>query len=323
MLNLDYTFLKLLIFIIIIISFCNLVFASLYIDRTLLTDFAKDVNFIEYLAKFCYNVIMNTFLQRLKKFVYKLPQLFCENLFVDRHNCLLCDKELGHHFASGLCEKCNNNLIDASGNICNKCGRIQNNEADFCITCQNSKRYFDFARSSYVYVESAQKLVYGLKFGNKRYYAKYMARLMADTYLNCNFDCDLVVAVPLSKKRQAVRGYNQSALLAKHIAKILKLELDKGSLVKIKDTAEQARKSGKERELNVLNAYNIEKKSNVRGRKILLIDDVLTTGATASEVSRILYKAKAKSVQALTFASTKYKLNVDGQETTNDDSVEE
>ncbi|MEG2274616.1 MAG: ComF family protein, partial [Clostridia bacterium] len=172
-------------------------------------------------------------------------------------------------------------------------------------------RSFDFARSSCVYEGIAKQLVHGLKFGNKKYYGRYMANVMAETYLNNDFDCDIILAVPLSKSRLVRRGYNQSFVLAQHLSKLLKLPLDTKSLVKIKDTPEQARKSGKQRELNVLGAYAVVNKTAICGRKVLIVDDVLTTGATTSEVAKMLYKAKARQAQVLTFASTQFKINAD------------
>lgn len=241
----------------------------------------------------------------------------------------MCDEELGSERASlpkdaqsssavapllssnGLCERCSAELSKNNQHICNKCGRIQQNEADFCLTCQNFERHFDSARSPYVFEGAAQSLVHSLKFGNKKYYAPYMAKAMVDCYLDNEFMCDLILPVPLSKERKRKRGYNQAELLAKQIAYFLKLPMDNKNLIKVVNNPEQARKSGKERELNVLNAYKVTKPQELDGKRILIVDDVLTTGATTSEVAKILYKAKAKSVYVLTYASTRYKINTD------------
>lgn len=229
-------------------------------------------------------------------------------LFVDDCNCILCGKELEDKKRSGLCHDCLAKLPLNDGEICRKCGRVLLNEADYCNTCQNNDRHFSIARSACVYEDGAVTLVRGLKFGGKRYFAKYLANLMTDKYLDEGFDCDCVIAVPLSAKRKRIRGYNQADLLAREISSALRLDYMNGAVVKIKDNERQAKLGHIAREKNVKGAYKVADKEAVKGRRVLLVDDVLTTGATASEVAGILLKAKAKSVSVLTFASTRYKV---------------
>ena len=231
-----------------------------------------------------------------------------KTLFVDDCNCLVCGRELDSEPRSGLCMNCLDKLPLNNSEICRKCGRILLNEADYCNTCQNNDRYFNVARSVCVYKDDAVKLVHALKFGGHRYYAPYMASMMTDKYLDEGFDCDCVIAVPLSAKRKRKRGYNQADLLARNISRALKLDYLDKVVIKTKDNEEQAKLGHAKREENVKDVYSVCDKDAVKGRKILLVDDVLTTGATASEVARVLIKAKAKSVSVLTFASTKYKV---------------
>lgn len=245
-------------------------------------------------------------------------------LFVDDCNCILCGKELKDKTRSGLCPECLKKLPLNDGGICRKCGRVLLNEADYCNTCQNNDRHFFVARSVCVYEKSAVDLVHGLKFGGKRYFAKYLAAMMVDKYLDEGYYCDCVIAVPLSPRRKRERGYNQADLLAREISSSLKLDYMNGVVVKIKDNERQAKLGHIAREENVKGAYKVADKTAVKGRRVLLVDDVLTTGATASEVAGILLKAKAKSVSVLTFASTRYKVpseTGDGEESHEDKMV--
>lgn len=245
--------------------------------------------------------------RRCEKIAILLTSI-AKTLFVDDCNCLLCGREILEKNRSGLCSACLAKLPLNDGEICGKCGRKLANEAEYCNTCQNNDRYFGVARSVCVYEDGAVALVHGLKFGGKRYFARYMANLMADKYLDEKFDCDCVLAVPLSDKRKAVRGYNQSDLLAREISRALRLDYMRKVLVKTKDNKEQSKLGHAEREQNVKGVYEVTDAAAVKGRRVLVVDDVLTTGATASEVARVLCKAKAKSVSVLTFASTKYKV---------------
>ena len=148
--------------------------------------------------------------------------------------------------------------------------------------------------------------MYRLKFGGRRYLAAFIAEAMVDRYLDCDFECDCVVAVPLSAKRKRKRGYNQAELIAEELSSRLKLPLIDGALVKTKENKSQAKLKRREREENVRGVYEVTAPEAFKGRRVLVVDDVMTTGATLGEVSRILYKAKARSVEALTYCSTRF-----------------
>lgn len=242
---------------------------------------------------------------KIKKFFAKLKS----HIFVDKYNCINCDCELRKLSRTGLCEKCQTKLLLIGEDLCHRCGRILANEADYCLTCQNYTRNFDVARSCCVYEGLSQKLVHKLKFGGKKYFGQYLANIMVDKLLDLQWSCDLIIPTPLSKRRQRARGYNQAFVLASEIGRQLKIECNNKVLVKIVDNEEQAYKAGKERELNVQGVYSLICNDIIKGKDILIIDDVLTTGATTSEIASVLYKAKAKSVKVLTFCSTRYKVH--------------
>jgi ComF family protein len=110
--------------------------------------------------------------------------------------------------------------------------------------------------------------------------------------------------VPLYTKRQKKRGYNQSELLSNELSKLIGISVSHNNLIRIKDTITQTNLSFKERQKNLESAFEIKDKKEVKDKNILLIDDVLTTGATADNCAKILKKAKAKGVYVLTFATT-------------------
>ena len=112
--------------------------------------------------------------------------------------------------------------------------------------------------------------------------------------------------MPLSAKRKRKRGYNQAELIAEELSSRLKLPLIDGALVKTKENKSQAKLKRREREENVRGVYEVTAPEAFKGRRVLVVDDVMTTGATLGEVSRILYKAKARSVEALTYCSTRF-----------------
>ena len=113
---------------------------------------------------------------------------------------------------------------------------------------------------------------------------------------------DIIIPVPISKKRYKQRGYNQSAILAKDLARELKAEYLENILVKIKDNAAQSSLNQDEREANVQGAYKVVNKQKIFDKKILIIDDVFTTGATLNECSRVLKAAGAGNIGVFTIA---------------------
>ena len=108
--------------------------------------------------------------------------------------------------------------------------------------------------------------------------------------------------MPISKKRKFERGYNQSSLFIKEIAKIMKLNYKENILIKIKDNNPQSKLGKEDRIKNVENVYFLKKKEKIINKKVLLVDDIFTTGNTVNECAKILINAKAKEVDILTIA---------------------
>ncbi len=247
---------------------------------------------------------------KIKKFFRRVK----ENFFVDKFNCICCDRELHKPTRYGLCPDCLAKLNMLDDNICLKCGRYENTEADYCLVCQNKDRHFNKVRSCCVYEDIGKTLVHRIKFGGKRYPVPYLANMMIDKFLDEGYDSQVVVSVPISDERRKERGYNQSELIAKHIAQELRLDYVGECIRKVKHNTEQAKLKGNEREQNVIGVYKVVDKTAVKGKRVLVVDDVLTTGATMSEVCKMLYKAGASQVDGLTLCSTKYKLQTDSGE---------
>jgi len=113
---------------------------------------------------------------------------------------------------------------------------------------------------------------------------------------------DIIIPVPISKKRYKQRGYNQSELLAKEIVKNTELILEKNCLLKNKEIREQSKLNKEERIQNIQNAYYLRNIQKLENKKILLIDDIYTTGSTVNECSKELKKANIQKIAVLTIA---------------------
>lgn len=234
----------------------------------------------------------------MKNFLKKLSKL----LFPENLKCIICKNEIFDNAYNCICKNCLVK-IELITNPCPRCGDNMANENTYCLNCKSRKEtFFDRSRSVCLYSDVAKSLVLKSKFSSQKYLAKNMAAFMIDVYNVSHFDCDCITFVPSGKKRTKERGYNIAELLANNIA--LKLNLPViNTMERIKEQ-HQINKNYKSRQENIKDAYKILDNINLKNKTILLVDDVITTGATINECSRILKKAGASKVYGLTFAHT-------------------
>lgn len=216
------------------------------------------------------------------------------SLFYPRY-CVACSSRA----SDVLCRTCFEALPLVGRPFCERCGAPTAFEMYGCDECRNRDYAFDGARAPLRYQGTGKELVHALKYrGYLRVVEKVMAPLMAGLLGSGRFDG--VAPVPLHRARLARRGFNQAELMARGVAERINAPvLDK--LKVVRGTRDQVELSAEARRANVAGAY--ASKGPVAGR-ILLIDDVFTTGATLSECAGTLRKAGASEVQALTLCRT-------------------
>ena len=198
--------------------------------------------------------------------------------------------------------------------ICLVCGTPILDEADYCNRCQQSEYMFLRNRAPLVYDGIAKDMVHKFKFGGKRYIAKTLGAMMTDEFLARNMQADIAVFVPMTHDEEKKRGFNQSELLAREVGERLNMPV-LPALTKTRDTAAQKQLTRKEREENLKGVFSCVF-DEVKGRKLLLIDDVFTTGATANACASALIKGGAREVSVLTAAVTKLKIPVESEDGT-------
>lgn len=185
---------------------------------------------------------------------------------------------------------------------------LRKNETDLCHSCRadapethNLKRSIPFIAkwtALWYYRDNVRSSLHRFKFRNARGYADVYARLLSRKLLESDFidAIDMITWSPVSFQRKFRRGYDQTQLLAKALSRELKIPLIK-TMRKVRHTKKQSLiKDASERKANISGAYRIRNPKLVSGKQILLLDDILTTGATASECARILLTAGAKNV---------------------------
>ena len=163
---------------------------------------------------------------------------------------------------------------------------------------------FERARAALVYNEGARQLVSRLKYGDRPELARLCGRLMAGAGHELWADAPVLVPVPLHPRRLRERRYNQSAELARAVGAITGLPVEAGAVRRHRQTRQQVGLSGDARQRNVAGAFSVEpdRRHRIAGRRVVVVDDVYTTGATVKAVTRTLLRAGASAVDVITFA---------------------
>ena len=230
---------------------------------------------------------------------------FKDALFPRDIKCIACDRELSHENRYCLCDECLKSLPRSASHVCQKCGESLDSMADYCMSCKDHiERYFTLARAPLLYDGIVIKLIHDLKYHNKQFVGEYLSRMIVDEFIKHNFDVDVVVPIPLNPNREKQRGYNQALLISVSFEKELGLPIDTVNFVRTVDTPTQTQLSKEERKHNLEHAFKVINKTFFKNKKVLLIDDVYTTGATMEEASKALIDGGAKEVYCLSVAHT-------------------
>lgn len=233
-----------------------------------------------------------------------------ELFFPNDYKCILCGEELNHNTLYSICDECMNKLPFNNGKVCIRCGEPLANMSNYCLHCKKTKPYFTKNTSLFLYEYPINKIIRQLKYDNKKYLSLTFSNMIAGEVSRMDIKFDMVIPVPLFEKRQKLRGYNQSELLAESLYSKLGIEINTKVLVKIKSTRTQANLTRAERMENLENAFKVTDKKLVKGKTILLVDDVFTTGTTINECSKTLIEAGASKVYSVTLAHAHYSRSV-------------
>jgi ComF family protein len=217
--------------------------------------------------------------------------------------CLACGRTVA---ASGtLCAECWRGITFLGAPCCAQCGYPFDFDvgADgLCGACLAAPPLFDRARAAMRYDDASRALVLALKHGDRLHLAPPLARWMRHAGAALLAEADLQVPVPLHWTRLFARRYNQAAVLAQAIAKAGGPPVLADCLIRRRRTPSQANKNASARRRNVAGAFAVRDADTVRGKRVVVIDDVLTTGATVEECARALKRAGAVRIDVLTLA---------------------
>lgn len=205
----------------------------------------------------------------------------------------------------GICEKISKDTL------CPKCNLELKKQAEVNILQKEEieenikkEKYFEELMYIFKYEGQVRKLILDYKFNEKSYlYKTFVNFLLKNEKIFENIKkYDKIIPVPISKKRNKERGYNQSMLIADEIANKTNLGLVNNCLIKTKNIIEQSKLNKEDRQQNIQGVYSLQNERLITNKKILLVDDIYTTGSTVNECCKILQQANPKTIGVLVLA---------------------
>ncbi len=212
--------------------------------------------------------------------------------------CVLCEKWVLQDDFSPLCTPCLENLESFALPLCQQCGTLLPGNFDdrhaTCARCREHRFQFDYARASGPYQGRLRDLIRLYKFDGHRRLAGPLGRRLIETFraVEISFEPDWIVPVPLHRRRQLERGFDQTLLLAELLSGELSVPVFSG-IRRVRDTKPQFGLDMDERRRNLKNAFALQRDDWKSGSSLLIVDDVMTTGTTVDELSRCFRTEKA------------------------------
>ncbi|MFH1202368.1 MAG: ComF family protein [Candidatus Omnitrophota bacterium] len=223
--------------------------------------------------------------------------------------CLICRKGINEAEGyKGICTDCLSLIPKNIPPFCQKCGvSLSSFDKDrgLCLSCKPSDFSFNRAWAACIYKEEMVELIQLFKYKSKTILKQALGKLVCDFMENFHLpavECDYLIPIPLHPARLREREFNQSQLLCEEIAKRFQIPLCLNNLIRIRNTKSQTRLNEKDRFKNIQGAFSLRNPQALLDKNVLLVDDLFTTGATASEAALTLKNGGAKDVCVLTLA---------------------
>lgn len=227
--------------------------------------------------------------------------------------CVCCHKLIDSTRTYRLCNDCMDGIKWISDRTCIKCGKrlSEVNPGETCFSCREHDHCFDKGFTCAEYGTHERAMIFSLKYDGRTDIAKTMGEIMYDR-MAAEFGAaaledmyDLVLPVPIHARKKALRGFNQAALIAREFARRARLEYDDDILIRTKETHIMRSLGPDQRRENIRGAFELRKRraKEVMGKRILVVDDIYTTGATVDEIAHILKANGADYIDVLTFAA--------------------
>ncbi|MDD5492540.1 MAG: ComF family protein [bacterium] len=219
--------------------------------------------------------------------------------------CEVCRKQLPLSAGARICPGCHKKILEIGDYYCRKCGKAIQIDTSFCVDCSGQDLlYYDSIRAAGIYQGVLREAIQAFKYNSRSCLGRELGEFMLNSYRK-HFSLttiDTLIPVPLHKKQFAKRQYNQSAVLAGNLSKAIGIPVSPQALSRTRETRPQYTLNKQERAKNIKNAFRVKEGTQLPGAKVLVIDDICTTGSTINECARVLKQAGVMEVHGLVLA---------------------
>lgn len=243
----------------------------------------------------------------LKGILLSSVEGFFDLIYPSNIYCINCGNIIDDSRPYALCDICVRTLKWAGGKTCSRCGRALQDDygLELCTDCLDTAHVFDKGFTCVEYGAAERELLHRFKYKEQAYLGRKLAEIMYDRIRIEELVPDLIIPVPMHRRKEKKRGYNQAAVLASNLAKYTGLPYDGTLLVRTVETEAMSRLGALGRRRNIREVFSVPgtKKGRLAGKTILLVDDIYTTGSTADACSQVLLEAGAAGIFVFTFAA--------------------
>lgn len=223
--------------------------------------------------------------------------------------CMCCGRIIDNSMPYNLCGACLKNIRWATGRTCVKCGKIlgENNPSDTCYNCREKVHYFDKGYTCTEYGMYEKTIIFSLKYSRKTYLANIIAEIMHDRLevVSMTEYLDMIIPVPLHIHKEKKRGFNQAALIGRRLSELENIPYREDIVRRVQDTKAMKALAASDRMHNVKSAFElyVDAGSKIKDKRILIVDDIYTTGATMDAIAVLLKNSGATRVEIISFAA--------------------
>jgi competence protein ComFC len=243
----------------------------------------------------------------MKRILSAFGECFFDLIFPSNIYCISCGNIIDDTRPYALCDVCVRSLRWANGRTCERCGKILQEDygPDLCTDCIDGEHAFERGFTCVEYSVAERELIHRFKYKDQAYLGRKMAEIMYDRILAEELEADLILPVPMFRRKEKQRGYNQAAVLAASLAKHMGIPYDAKLLVRTVETEAMSRLSAMERRKNIREVFSVppKRREKLAGKTVLLVDDIYTTGSTADACASALLAAGPSRIFGFTLAS--------------------
>lgn len=243
----------------------------------------------------------------MKRILSAFGEGFLDLIYPSNIYCISCGNIIDDSRPYSLCDVCVRTLRWANGRTCSRCGKLLQEDygSDLCTDCIDGEHVFQKGFTCVEYGSAERELMHQFKYKDKAYLGRKLAEIMYDRIQPEKLDPDLILPVPMFRRKEKQRGYNQAAVLAASLSRYMGVPYERKLLVRRVDTEAMSGLGALGRRKNIQEVFAVphDKMIRLTGKRLLLIDDIYTTGSTADACASVLLEAGAAEVFVFTFAS--------------------